>query len=790
MGMRHVGADVRRLEDPRLLTGRGRYTDDIRRPGMLQAAFVRSAHAHAAIREIDLSAARALPGVHAAWALADLGSPVADAPMAQMAPSPLIKQDRVQHVLAKEEVCYVGEPVAVIVAESRHVAEDAAALVGVDYETLPAVVDCRAALEPGGPSAHRGAGDNLAARLAVGFGDVDSAFSDAPHVFKIDLKQHRGGAHPMEGRAVLAEHDRETGKLTVHSATQSPYLVRRLLARLLQIDEQDLRVIAPDVGGGFGPKAVFYPEEAVIALAAMKLNRPVKWAEDRREHFVATANQRDQHWQLEVACEADGRMRGIRGHVIHDNGAYLPYGLILPATALAPFPGAYALPALSVTLDVAYTNTTPTTPVRGAGRPNAMFAIERTIDCIARKLKLDPAEVRRRNFIQSEQFPYVTGMKARDGSPVAYDSGDYAACLERALEMADAAGFAARQEDARAKGRYLGLGVASFIEDTGLGPFEGVHVRVTAQGTVQVTTGAASQGQGHATTLAQIVAEKLDLGLDKVRVISADTDRFAYGIATIGSRTAVTAGSSAHLAAKEVHDKAVRYAADRFEVAPEDIVLTEGQVKVAGTDLSIGLGEVALALSGTIALPVPAGLTPGLEATGYFEAKATPHSSGTNVVEVEVDIETGAVDLHNYVVVHDCGRVINPKIVDGQITGGVVHGIGNALFEEMIYDASGQPVSTNLGEYLLPTATEIPPIRIGHIETPSPLNPLGIKGAGESGTIPAIAAVVAAVENALSPFGVVVDRYPLNPERVVDLIDAARDRNAVPERSPDAHDRN
>lgn len=779
MGVRHVGADVRRLEDPRLLTGGGRYTDDLRRPGLLEAAFVRSAHAHAAIRGIDLVAARALPGVHAAWALADLGSPLADAPMAQMAPSPLILQDRVQHVLAKDEVCYVGEPVVVIVAENRHIAEDAAALVAVDYETLPAVVDCRAALKPGTPSVHLGAEGNLAARLAVGFGDVDAAFAGAPHILTVDLMQHRGAAHPMEGRAVLAEHDPTSGRLTLHSATQSPYLVRRFLARLLGLDEQDLRVVAPDVGGGFGPKAVFYPEEAVLAVAAMKLGRPVKWAEDRREHFVATTNQRDQHWHLEVACDSNGRMRGIRGHVIHDNGAYLPYGLILAGTTLAPFPGAYALPALALTLDVVYTNTTPTTPVRGAGRPNAIFAVERTVDAIARQLGLDPAEVRRRNFVRPEQFPYVTGMKARDGSAVAYDSGDYAACLDRALDLADAAGFAARQAAARAEGRYLGLGIASFIEDTGLGPFEGVQVRVTAQGGVHVFTGAASQGQGHSTTLAQIVAETLGVKLDRVRVIAADTDRFPHGIATIASRTAVTAGNSAHIAAMEVRNKAVRFAAHRFEVAPEDVALEDGQLKVVGTDRAMPLGEVALALSGTIGQPVPAGLTPGLEATGYFAAKATPHASGSNVAEVEVDIETGAVYLRNYVVVHDCGRVINPKIVDGQITGGVVHGIGNALFEEMVYDAAGQPVSTTLAEYLLPTATEIPPIRIAHIETPSPLNPLGVKGAGESGTIPAIAAVVSAVENALKPFGVTVARYPLNPERVVALIEAARTRNGL-----------
>ena len=470
MGVRYVGADVRRLEDPRLLTGRGRYVDDLQPPGVLHATFVRSTHAHATISGIDAEAARALDGVHAVLTLGDLGSPVADAPMPQMAPSPLIRRAVVQHVLAKDEVCYVGEPVAVVVAESRHIAEDAAALVTVDYQTLPAVVDCRAALAADAPAAHRGAQSNLAAQLAVGFGDIEAAFADAPHVFDLDLTQHRGAAHPMEGRAVLASHDAAAGRLTLWSATQSPYLVRRFLARTLGMDEQDVRVVAPDVGGGFGPKAVFYPEEVAIPVAAMKLGRPVKWTEDRREHFVATTNQRDQHWHLEVACEANGRMRGIRGRIVHDNGAYLPYGLILAGTALAPFPGAYALPALALTLDVAYTNTTPTTPVRGAGRPNAVFAVERTVDLVARKLGLDPAEVRRRNFVQADQFPYTTGMKARDGSPVAYDSGDYVACLDRALELADTVRFKARKAAARAEGRHLGLGISSFIEDTGARP--------------------------------------------------------------------------------------------------------------------------------------------------------------------------------------------------------------------------------------------------------------------------------------------------------------------------------
>lgn len=776
MGARLIGAQVQRLEDPRLLTGKGRYVDDIALPGMLQAAFLRSAHAHARINSIDVTAARAMPGVHGVYTLADLGPAVARDRMPQTAPSPAIKRSMVQYVLARDEVCYVGEPIVLIVADTRHQAEDAAMRVVIDYDVLPAVIDCRTALD-GTARTHAGTPDNLAARLAVGFGDIDAAFRDAPYHLSLALDQHRGVAHSMEGRAVLASQDAVSGQLVLHTATQSPYMVRRFLARVLDMDEQDLRVIAPDVGGGFGPKAVFYPEEAALAAAALKLGRPVKWAEDRREHFVATTNQRNQHWQMDVAFDDTGKIHGIRGHVQHDNGAYLPYGLILAATSLAPFPGAYALPALQMTLDVIYTNTTPTTPVRGAGRPNAIFAIERAVDRVADHLGLDPAEVRRRNFVRHDQFPYVTGMKARDGSPVAYDSGNYAACLDKALDMADATGFPARRDAARAQGRHLGLGVASFIEDTGLGPFEGATVRITPQGRVQVTTGAASQGQGHATTLAQIVADSLGVDLSAITVIAADTGSFPYGAGTIASRIAVTAGSSVHLAAQKVRDKVLRYASDKLEVAIADLELNGGFVHIAGVaDMKISLGDIALALAGTVGQRVPSGLEPGLEATAYFESTATPHSSGTTVAEVEVDIETGAVTLLNHVIVHDCGRVIHPGIVDGQIIGGVVHGIGNALFEEMIHDAEGQPVSTNFGEYLMPTATEMPPIRIGHVETLSPLNPLGVKGAGESGTIPAIPAVVRAIEDALSPYGVQINRYPLNPERIVDLIDAARNR--------------
>jgi carbon-monoxide dehydrogenase large subunit len=552
-------------------------------------------------------------------------------------------------------------------------------------------------------------------------------------------------------------------------------MVRRHLARYLGLDEARVRVQAPDVGGGFGPKAAFYPEEIVVPLAAMRLASPVKWIEDRREHFVATTQQRDQRWRLDVACTDEGRILGLRGHAFIDNGAYVPYGNLVAGTALALLPGPYVVPAFDVTIDSIFTNTTPVTPVRGAGRPNACFAMERVIDRIARELRLDPAEVRRCNFVRPDQFPYHQGLKARDGSPITYDSGDYEACLAKAEELAGAAQFRTRQAAARAAGRYLGLGISCCVEDTGVGPFEGATVRVQPSGKVVVVTGAAGQGQGHATVLAQICADALGVRPEDVVVQGADTGAFPLGIGTIGSRVATTAGTSVHLAAHEVRKKAIKVAAEQLETAEADLVLEGGTVHVVGvSQLRVSLASIAARLAGAAGVSLPEGVGPGLEATAYFNATKTPYACSANIAEVEVDIETGAVTLLNYCVAHDCGRLINPMTVDGQIIGGAVHGIGNALFEHMIYDDAGQPLTTNYGEYLLPLATELPRIRIAHLETPSPLNPLGIKGAGEGGTIPAMAAVIAAVEDALAPLGVTIEAYPIEPERLLDQIDAAR----------------
>ena len=770
MGVRYFGAAVPRIEDPELVTGRGRYLDDIVLPAMVHAAFVRSVHAHARINAIDANAAAALPGVVAILTATDLG--VAGRPTPQFAPSPLLAQNRTQHVLASQAVHYAGEAIAIVIAESRAIAEDAASLVMVDYEPLTPVADIATALAAGAPLAHEGAPDNRVATLKAKFGDIDQVFANAAHVFAERITQHRGGCHAMECRGVIGAEDSIARQLVVWSSTQAPYMVRRALAGFLGHDESRIRVIAPQVGGGFGPKAGVYPEEFAIALAALKLKRPVKWAEDRREHFLSTTQQRDQIWNLEVAADANGRMLGVRGRCLHDNGAYVPYGLILPFTSVGPFPGPYALEALDVTLEAVFTNKVPTTPVRGAGRPNVAFVLERLADRIARELKIDRAAVRRASYVRKDQFPYATGMKARDGSPVSYDSGDYHRCLDTAL--AQVTDFAARQQAARAKGRYLGLGIASYVEDTGLGPYEGAQVSVESNGMVVITTGAAAQGQGQHTIFAQIAADILDVPIADVSVISADTARFPRGIGTIGSRVAVLGGSSVHVAATRVKEKAIKVAAEMLEASEVDLALEDGRVRVSGTDRSVGLGDIAARLAGFSGVPLPAGVEPGLAAEGYFQGKALTFANGSNACEVEVDPATGAVTVLRYVVAHDCGRLINPLLVDGQIRGGVVHGIGNALHEHMMFDADAQPMTTNYGDYLLPIATDMPPIEVIHLETPSPLNPIGVKGAGEGGTIPAAACVISAIEDALAPFGVTISEQPVSPQRLVELIEKAK----------------
>jgi carbon-monoxide dehydrogenase large subunit len=771
MGARQFGARVRRLEDPALLTGCGRFVDDLKLPGALAACFVRSPYAHAKLRVIDARAALAMPGVHAVFTADDLPEPMRSQTIPNLLPNPAIAIMRTQDSLARREVCYVGQAVAVVIAESRYAAEDAAAAVTVDYEVLPAVEDCRAAVASGSPSpprAHSDAPSNIAAGIQMAYGDVDAAFTRAAHVVEQSMWLHRGGGMALEPRAVAASEDVSSGLLTVWSSTQTPHLGRGILADLLGRDPESIRVIAPDVGGGFGPKAPFYAEEAVIPAAALKLKRPIKWAEDRREHFLCATQERDQYWTLALALDAEGKILGARGTMLHDTGAFLPWGLIMPYIAAVTVPGPYVVPSYRLDMTVAITNKVPTTPVRGAGRPQAVFAMERLMDHAARALSLDRAELRRRNFIQPEQMPYAVGLTFRDGKPLVYHGGDYPKGQETALARADWAGFAARQAKARAEGRYIGIGLANYIEGTGLGPFEGVVVRIQQNGKVLVATGATNQGQGQRTTLAQIVADRLGCRIEDIVMTIGDTAAIPHGVGAFASRQAVNAGSSAMIASEAVRNKVIELAARALGVPSADIDVEDGRATAkSGNRPSLTFGELARLAQGLPGVSFPAGQSAGLEHAAYFTPDQASYCSGTHITEVEVDVLTGAVAILNYTVAHDSGRIINPMIVDGQVQGGVAHGVGNALFEWMKYDGNAQPLTTTFADYLMPVATDVPACAIVHVETVNPLNPLGVKGAGEGGTIGAMAAVIGGVEDALSPFGVRFFDAPLTPERIV-----------------------
>ncbi len=774
MGAKHFGARVKRLEDPALLSGRGRFVDDLKLPGLLHACFVRSPHAHAMVRGTDSTAAMVMPGVHAVLTADDLPDPMRRRPIPMLTPNPAITTPRTQTALARDEVCYVGQPIAVVIADSRYLAEDAAAAVVVDYDVLGAVGDCRAGIMDGAPRAHSDLQSNVIARFPLAYGDIDAAFAGAAHVFEEVIWQHRGGGMALETRAVLASHAPVSDVLTVWSGTQTPHLGRGTLADLLDRNIESIRMIAPDVGGGFGPKAIFYPEEAVIPAAVLKLGRPVKWIEDRREHFLCATQERDQYWSMAIAVDGDGKILGLRGRMLHDSGAYVPWGIIMPYIAAVTVPGPYVVPAYLLETIVVLTNKVPTTPVRGAGRPQAVFAMERLLDRVARELALDRAEVRRRNFIQPEQMPYAVGLLFRDGKPLVYDSGDYPKGQDAALTLAGYKDFRERQRTALEQGRLIGIGLGNYVEGTGLGPFEGVTVRVLPSGKVAVATGATSQGQGTRTTLSQIVAEQVGCRIEDIVMTIGDTGAIAQGVGAFASRQAVNAGCSAQLAGGAVRGQIIALAARALGVNDSDIDLEDGlAIATTGNKPTIPFGELARLAQGIPGVSLPAGQAAGLEHTAYYTPPQATYCSGTHVAEVEVDHMTGGVKVLNYTVAHDSGRVINPLIVDGQVQGGVAHGIGNALLEWMQYDDNAQPLTTTFADYLLPMATDVPTCAIAHVETVNPLNPLGVKGAGEGGTIPAPAAIISAIEDALSPFNVHFAETPLTPERIVAALRAA-----------------
>src|SRR5258706_637773 len=795
MTTRWFGAPVQRSEDPRLLRGKGNYVDDIDLPDMLQAAVLRSPHAHARILNIDASAAREIPGVHLVLTAADLGGVLEPSPL--LVPHHTLTQPRTQLPLARDIVNYVGEAVAFVVADNRYIAEDALELIDVDYELLPVVHSLEVAAGPEGPLVHEDVPGNVAAHFVQNVGDPTSVFAQAPHVVRETIIMERGAAMPMECRGVLARWEPYDGMLTCWISTQGPIPIRNGLAAIFHLPEHKVRVIAPDVGGGFGTKIMlFYPEEILTPFAAIQLGRPVKWIEDRRENFISSNQERGQTHEVEYAFYEQGVLLAVRDTFLHDTGAYTPYGIIVPIITACSLPGPYRLQHYYSEFTVLYTNKVPVSPYRGGGRPQAVLVMERIMDRIARDLNIDRCEVRSRNFIRPDEFPWDVGLVYQDGGPTKYDSGNYQAGLDKLKVLLDYDNFSYMQAEARLQGRYLGLGIGYYVEGTSIGPYEGATVRVESDGRVFASTGVTSQGQAHATTFAQIVADQLGINPKDVLLTEGDTQFFNWGVGTFASRAATVAGSAMHLAAVKVREKAKKVAADLFEAAPEDIELADGKVFVKDApQRSLTLGQLAISanplryaygenarklmsmrLAGPRsgpALPVERG-APGLEATEFYSPPHASFASGVHGAIIEVDPKTGMVSFQKYAAVHDCGRVINPLVVEGQVHGGVAQGIGGAFFERLVYNEDGQIINASFMDYLLPTAAEGPPIAVDHVETPSPLSPLGMKGAGEAGGIPVPALIASAVDDALVDFGLRVLEMPLHPCRLHELLRKAQ----------------
>ncbi|MEU0565663.1 aerobic carbon-monoxide dehydrogenase large subunit [Nonomuraea sp. NPDC005983] len=780
MTTRLFGEPVQRKEDPRLLTGQGRYVDDLGRDALV-AAFVRSPHAHARIRDIDVSAALDVEGLVAIYTWEDLPERVGR-PLPLLIPHPALTHGRTAHPLAKDVVRHVGEPVVMVVATDRYLAEDACALIEVDYEPLKPVVGLEEAAH-GATLVHEDVPGNVGAHLVqevpspAGLG-AREVIEAAPHTLAFRLDIERSASMPLEGRGVHARWDGTD--LRVHSSTQTSTSVRMAVAAALDLPLPHVEVIAPDVGGGFGVKIVHpWPEEVLVPWAAMVLGREVKWTEDRREHFIASAHERGQVQHVRVGFDDDGRVLGLDVTILHDHGAYTPYGIIVPIITSTQLLGPYKIGAYRVEFTAVYTNTVQVTPYRGAGRPQGVFCMERTMDKIAQYLGKDRADVRETNFIRPDEFPYDQGMIFQDGRPLIYDSGDYPRMLRL---LKDLIGW-----DDFQPGANRGIGLGCYVEGTGVGPYEGGHVQITSDGRVHVSTGLTSQGQGHETVFAQIAATELGVPIERVSVVTGDTRRFGYAVGTFASRAAVVSGNAIALACRKVREKALRIAADALEADPSDLDIADGLVHVVGAPTaSIPLSTVAVlanplryafdeetaratqfaAPAAPDRPPVAEGEEPGLEGRDYYSPIRSTFAAGMHAAIVETDPLTAEIRVVRYAVVHDCGRLINPMIVEGQIHGGVAQGIGGALYERMVYDEHGQLVNASFMDFLMPYATEIPPIETAHLETPSPLNPLGVKGAGEAGVIPVSAVIAAAIEDAE---GIEINRMPISPSELWEL---------------------
>ncbi|TFV69318.1 xanthine dehydrogenase family protein molybdopterin-binding subunit [Bradyrhizobium frederickii] len=780
MGVEGIGARVVRKEDKRFITGKGRYVDDIKLTGMTYAHFIRSPHAHAKVRKIDSSAALKMPGVVAVltgqqivddkvgnlicgWAITSKdGSPMKMGAWPAMAP---------------ETVRFVGQAVAVVIAESKNLARDAAEAVVVDYEELPAVADVHAAIKSGAPQLHPEAPGNQVYDWVIGDeGAVNAAFAKAANVVKLDVTNNRLAPNAMEPRAAIADYDAAEEHFTLYTTSQNPHVARLVLSAFYNIaPEHKLRVIAPDVGGGFGSKIFIYPEEMVALWASKKVGRPVKWTGDRTEAFLTDAHGRDHVTHAEMAFDANNKITGFKVKTYANFGAYMSlFSSSVPTYLYATLlSGQYNIPAIHAEVIGVYTNTTPVDAYRGAGRPEASYLIERLMETAARQLKVDPAELRRSNFIT--QFPHQTPVI------MAYDTGDFNASLDAAMKAIDYAGFPARKAKAKADGKLRGIGVSCYIEACGIAPskavgslgagvglWESAEVRVNPVGTIEILTGSHSHGQGHETTFCQLVAERLGVPISQVSIVHGDTDKVQFGMGTYGSRSAAVGLTAILKAMEKMESKAKKIAAHALEASEADIVIENGEFKVTGTDKAIALPMVALAAY--TAHNLPDGMEPGLKESAFYDPTNFTFPAGTYICELEVDSGTGKTSFVNFVAADDFGRLINPMIVEGQVHGGLVQGIGQALLEHAIYDANGQPVTASFMDYAMPRADDVPSFNLSHTTTLCPGNPLGIKGCGEAGAIGASAAVINAITDAIGKNNL---EMPATPDRVWRTIHAA-----------------
>jgi carbon-monoxide dehydrogenase large subunit len=786
MARRYVTTRVRRREDPPLLRGRGTFLDDVRLPGLLSVAFFRSPHAHARLVSVDVAEAAALPGVAGVLTgaeVARLARPI----QAEMS-SPAYKAPG-WPALAQGKVRFVGEPIVAVAATDRYRAEDALDHVRVSYEPLPAVSDAERAMEAGAALVHDTVPDNVIFHAHYDNGATDRAFEEAELTVSETFRHGRCSSSPMEGRGVVATFDPAGGGYTVWASSQSPHMLRAALAETLGVSESLVRVLCPNVGGGFGPKMHAYPEDLAVCLLARRLGRPVKWIEDRRENLLSSAQAREHVNHIEVAARRDGTILGFRARLLCDSGAYSVYPVtasLEPLTAAGILPGPYRVMGYAYDAYAVATTKCPAGAYRGVGMSLGTFVRERLVDMVARRLGLDPAEVRRRNFIPTAALPYTTA------SGLTVDSGDMAGAFERALAVADYDKL--RHEPAVSDGKRRGIGLASYTEFTGMGSgtfrrrgmvqvsgHDAATVRIEGSGEVRAFVSAASQGQGHATSLAQIVADELGVDLSAVTVVQGDTERCPYGSGSFASRSMVVTGGALILAARRVREKVTTIAAHMLEAAPADLVIDRGAVTVRGVPgRRVAVNDVARLAYRPASGTLPPGVDPGLEATQYYDPPPATFSHGAHLAVVDVDVETGQVAIVRYVVVEDCGRMVNPMIVEGQLHGAVAQGIGNALFEDFVYDGDGQPLTTSFMDYLVPTATDVPVVEVEHMETPPAVTVSGFKGMAEGGTIGATAAVANAVADALAGLGLDVREVPLSPDRVFRLAAEARGRTGRP----------